>query len=68
MSERFAMAVFFPLLSMLIIAIYAGGVGVAFMVLYDTPMKEYAVIILGVTLVVVIPLIALILQNRVEKR
>ena len=44
-----------PLAAALFIAVWAGGLGVIFMVLNDTALKEWGAIIIGMSLVVGIP-------------
>ena len=67
MKERMSMATLFPLLAILAIAVYAGGLGVLFMFLNSTALEEWAVVILGIALVVGVPTIAALLQRRVER-
>ena len=57
----------FPLLSVLTIIVYAGGLGIIFMLLNDTAAHEWAVIALGVALVVGVPAVAALGQRMVEK-
>ncbi len=68
MMDRFLMAIAFPLLAVLIVAVYAGGLGVLFMVLHETPLHAGAVIILGLALVIGVPTAAALLQRALEKR
>ena len=67
MKERMGMAMLFPLLAVLTIVVYAGGLGVIFMVLNSTALEEWGVVILGVLLVVGVPTAAALLQQRVER-
>jgi hypothetical protein len=60
-------AMFFPLLAVLLIAIYAGGLGVIFMVLEATPLHTWGPVILGVALVVGVPSVAALLERRFEQ-
>jgi hypothetical protein len=57
----------FPFLAVLVIAVYAGGLGIVFMLLYDTEAHEWAVIGLGAALVVGVPAVAALGQRMVEK-
>ena len=57
----------FPLLAVLIIAIYAGGLGVIFMVLEATSLHTWGPVILGAALVVGVPAVAALLERRVEQ-
>ena len=66
MKERIILAALIPLLAAIIIATYAGGLGVIFMVL-DSAMEEWGVIALGLALVVGVPSVAALLQRRVER-
>ena len=67
MKERITMAGLFPLLAVLIIATFAGGLGVIFMVLESSAAEEWGVIGLGMTLVVGVPAAAALIQQRVER-
>ena len=67
MRERIGMAVLFPALAVLIIAAFAGGLGVIFMVLHSTPLEEWAVVIVGMALLVGVPITAALLQQRLER-
>ena len=64
---RFIMALLYPLLAGLVIIGYAGGLGVAFMVIYAAA-GEYAVVAGGVALVVGVPIAAALLQRSMERR
>jgi uncharacterized protein YybS (DUF2232 family) len=68
MNERLGMSVLFPLLAILLIAVYAGGLGVIFMMLEATGLGEWGPILLGVILVVAVPVLAYMLQQRVERQ
>lgn len=65
-KDRLAMSALFPLLAVAIIAAYAGGLGVLFILVYGTSIHEWGVIIIGVALVVLVPLIAALAQRAVE--
>ena len=67
MKERMTMATLFPLLAVLLIATYAGGLGVIFMVLESTALERWAVVLLGMVLVVGVPTTAALLQRQIEK-
>jgi len=58
-------ALFFPLLSILIVAVVAGGLGVTFIFLKE--ISEWAVVGLGAALVVGVPAAAALGQRMVEK-
>lgn len=68
MNERLGMSVLFPLLAILFIAVYAGGLGVIFMMLEATGLGEWGPVLLGVILVVAVPVLAYMLQQRVERQ
>ena len=67
MKERMTMATLFPLLAVLLIATYAGGLGVIFMVLESTALEQWAVVLLGMVLVIGVPTTAALLQRQIEK-
>ena len=67
MMQRFLLAVFIPLLSLVVIAAYAGSLGVTFMYLHHAMHSELGVIILGMALVILVPVAAFLAQNAVEK-
>ena len=66
-KDRLAMSALFPLLAVAIIAAYAGGLGVLFILVYKSSLHEWGVIIIGVALVVLVPLIAAMAQKAVER-
>ncbi|MCI0438056.1 MAG: hypothetical protein L0177_02870 [Chloroflexi bacterium] len=66
MSHR-ALALLIPMLAVLVIATYAGGLGVIFMLLFETPAHEWAVVTLGLILIIGVPTTAYLLQQRVER-
>ena len=67
MNERMTMALVFPLLAVLTIIGFGGGLGIIFMLLKASVLGEGGVIILGMILVVGVPTIAALLQRRDEK-
>ena len=67
MRERMIMAMLFPLLAVLVIVVFAGGLGVIFMVLHSTELEQWAVVILGMALVIGVPTAAALAQRRVER-
>ena len=67
MSERVRFALLFPFLSVVTIAVFAGGLGVIFMLLYETALKQWAVVILGMAFVVGVPSVAALLQSRLDE-
>lgn len=67
MKERMIDSMMFPILAVLVIAAYAGGLGVLFMVIESTGAGVWGVIVLGVAIVVGVPSAAALLQKMVEK-
>lgn len=67
MSKNFRFAILFPLLAVALIALYAGGLGVTFMLVNESALDEGGVIVLGTALVVLVPLIAYLLERRTEQ-
>ena len=67
MNGNFKFAMLFPVLAILCIAAYAGGLGVLFMVIETTALEEIGVIILGASLVILVPLIAYMLERNTER-
>ena len=64
--DRFRMAVSFPLLAVLVIAIFAGGLGIIFMTLYKA-MGEISVIALGLLLVLGVPTGAALIERSFQE-
>jgi hypothetical protein len=67
-KDRFTNALLFPLLSMLVIIGYAGGLGVTFMLVDHYVLEEWGVVIIGMSLVVGVPVAAALLQRALERR
>lgn len=67
MKERMMDSMLFPILAVLTIAAYAGGLGVLFMVIESTAVGIWGVIVLGTAIVVGVPLAAAMFQKMVEK-
>ncbi len=63
MSKDFAFSIVFPMLAVLLIAIYGGGLGVTFIVLRETIGVE-AVVVLGSALVFLVPIVAYLLTRN----
>jgi hypothetical protein len=61
------MVVLFPVMSVLVIVLIAGGLGTIFSVIHETTHSEVGVIILGVALVVGVPALAALAQKRMER-
>ena len=66
-KDRLGMSALFPLLAMAIIIAYAGGLGVLFILVHETSLHEWGVIIIGVALVILVPTIAALAQRAVER-
>ena len=64
-ESRFRMALLFPLVTLLLVPLFAGSLGVLFMVLY-AGFNKWAVVLLGMALVVGVPLAAMYLENKLE--
>ena len=67
MKERMTMALLFPVLAVLTIVIFAGGLGVIFMLVESTALGAWGVVLLGMALVVGVPTAAALLQRVVER-
>ena len=67
MKQRMALAVLIPLLAMLVIVAYAGGLGVIFMLLNETGAEQWAVVILGMVLLIGVPATAALVERMIEK-
>ena len=67
MRERIALASLFPVMAVLTIVLYAGGLGVLFMVLNTTPLEQWAVVIVGLAIVVGVPTAAHLLATMGNK-
>ena len=66
--NRLDIAMLFPLLAVLTIVGFAGGLGVIFILVEtSTPLEELGVIAIGMALVVGVPAIAAFAQRLVEK-
>jgi hypothetical protein len=57
----------FPIMAIICIATFAGSLGVIFMLIEESVLHENGVIILGSSLVVLVPLIAFLLERNTEK-
>lgn len=67
-EKRVRLAILIPLISVLIIIGYAGGLGVVFMVINHTIVEEWAVVVLGSAIVVGVPTVAMLVQRKVENK
>ena len=66
MSDNMKFAILFPILAVITIASFAGGLGIVFMVINASELEEVGVIILGSAIVVLVPVVAYILERRVS--
>ena len=67
MNKNFKFAMLFPIMAIICIATFAGSLGVIFMLIEESVLHENGVIILGSSLVVLVPLIAFLLARNTEK-
>ena len=67
MNKNFKFAMLFPIMVIICIATFAGSLGVIFMLIEESVLHENGVIILGSSLVVLVPLIAFLLERNTEK-
>ena len=61
------MAILFPILAILLIVVFAGGLGVIFTVIHESTHSETGVLILGTALVIGVPAAAAFIQGRIER-
>ena len=66
MSNNMKFAMLFPILAVITIAAFAGGLGVVFMLINASELEELGVIILGSAIVVGVPVVAYLLERRVS--
>ena len=66
MSDNIKFAVLFPILAVAVIAAFAGGLGVMFMLINESALDEIGVIVLGSAIVVGVPVFAYLLERRVS--
>ena len=67
MTQQMMLAMLFPILAVIVIILFAGGLGILFMVLESIMGNEFGVVILGSALVIGVPSVAYSLQRMVEK-
>ncbi len=67
MSQKMTIPMLFPLLAIITIIVIAGGLGIIFTVLEISMGNEVGVIILGTAITVLVPVIAFLIQRRIEK-
>ena len=66
-EKRMRTALLIPLLSVLVIVAFGGGLGVTFMLINETALGEWGVVVLGLALVVGVPAVAALAQRSVER-
>ena len=64
MNDRMTLAMLIPFLAVLTIVIFAGGLGIIFMLLESTELGEWGVVGLGAAIVVLVPAAAALLEQR----
>ena len=67
MNDRMTLAMVIPLLAVLVIVVFAGGLGVIFMLVHSTGAGEWGVVALGTALVVGVPTVAALLERRTNQ-
>ena len=67
MNDRMILAMVIPLLAVLVIVTFAGGLGIIFMLLDSTGAEEWGVVALGTALVVGVPTVAALLERRTNQ-
>ena len=67
MNERMTLAMVIPLLAVLVIVVFAGGLGIIFMLLDSTGAEEWGVVALGTALVIGVPTVAALLERRTNQ-
>ena len=63
-----ALAMLIPVLAVLTIVVFAGGLGIIFMLLESTEIGEWGVVILGTAIVVLVPTAAALLEQRTNQQ
>ena len=66
MSQKMMISMLLPMLSIITIIVIAGGLGIIFIMLEISMGNENGVIILGTAITVLVPLIAFLIQRRIE--
>ena len=65
MTQRMLLAMLIPILAIIVIIVFAGGLGIVFMLLENVMHNEIGVIVLGSAFVVGVPMIAYLLERAV---
>ena len=68
MNDRMTLAMLIPFLAVLTIVIFAGGLGIIFMLLESTELEEWGVVVLGAAIVVAVPAVAALLERRTNQQ
>lgn len=68
MKSPMALAMLIPVLAVLTIVVFAGGLGIIFMLLESTEIGEWGVVILGTAIVVLVPTAAALLEQRTNQQ
>ena len=63
-----ALAMLIPVLAVLTIVVFAGGLGIIFMLLESTEIGEWGAVILGTAIVVLVPTAAALLEQRTNQQ
>lgn len=58
------LVIFLPLASMIFLVVWGGGLGVTFILLYETGLKQWGSVILGSALVVLVPILGYLAVRR----
>lgn len=58
------LTIFLPLASMIFLVVWGGGLGVTFILLHGTALKQWGAVILGVALVLLVPFFAFLAVRR----
>mgnify|MGYP000636840585 CR=1 FL=1 len=66
MSDNMKFAMLFPVLAIITMNTFAGGLGVVFMLLNASALEENGVIVLGSAIVIGVPVVAYLLERRVS--
>ena len=68
MKGRMTLAMLIPVLAVLTIVAFAGGLGIIFMLLESTEVGEWGVVGLGAAIVVLVPAAAALLEQRTNQQ
>ena len=65
MTQRMLLSILLPVLAIAVIVVFAGGLGVIFMLLEGAMQNEIGVIVLGLALLIGVPTAAYLLERAV---